>query len=177
MIKPERLARKTIYESPWVNLHLDRVKFPAGRVIDEYHVVDMQVEAVGVIVQDDEDRLLMVQAYRYPTDSIDWEIPAGGIDAGETPEIAASREVHEETGVQVGDVEYLYKFHPLNGSCNKIFHLARGTARTAGTNEFDRNEVAGHAWIELGAVRHMLRNNEIRDGYTLAALLWVLGAV
>ena len=40
----------------------------------------------------------MLWRHRFITDSWGWEIPAGGVDAGETPEDAAAREVLEETG-------------------------------------------------------------------------------
>jgi ADP-ribose pyrophosphatase len=160
-----------------VNLHLDKVRFPDGQIIPEYHLIDIQIEAVGVIVTDEEQRLLMVRAYRYPTDSVDWEIPAGGIDPGEDPIQAGVREVREESGVEINLPEYLYRFHPMNGSCNKVFHLVRAQARTAGTDTFDRNEIAETAWFDQESVRQMLAENAINDGYTLAALLWVLGSV
>ena len=52
-MKPERLSRNTVYQSPWVNLYLDHVKFPNGHVIDEFHLLDFSHEAVAAIVEDE----------------------------------------------------------------------------------------------------------------------------
>ncbi|MEI6099227.1 MAG: RNA pyrophosphohydrolase [Alphaproteobacteria bacterium] len=40
-----------------------------------------------------------------------WQMPQGGIDAGETPRAAALRELHEETGIAAGSVTLLAKTH------------------------------------------------------------------
>jgi ADP-ribose pyrophosphatase len=39
-MKPERLARTAIYEDPWLNLYVDKVRFPHGRVIEKHHVLN-----------------------------------------------------------------------------------------------------------------------------------------
>jgi ADP-ribose pyrophosphatase len=51
MEKPERLSRNVIYESPWVNLYLDKVKFPNGLVIEKYHLLDFPRSAVTMILE------------------------------------------------------------------------------------------------------------------------------
>ena len=48
---PVRLARTVLYESPWVNLYRDRVALPTGRILEQYHFLDLG-HAVVVIVQD-----------------------------------------------------------------------------------------------------------------------------
>ncbi len=83
-MKPKQLSRTVIYENPWVNLYADKVEFPGGRIIEKHHVLDFETEAVAVLVENDQDQLLFVHSYRYVTDSIEWEIPAGGIDEGES---------------------------------------------------------------------------------------------
>ena len=46
-MKPQRLARTIIYENPWVNLYLDKVRFPDGRIIEKHHLLDFEKEAGG----------------------------------------------------------------------------------------------------------------------------------
>lgn len=169
--KPVRLARKTIYENPWVNLYADRVEFPGGRIIDEHHVIEYDRAAVAAIVENDAGQILMVEAYRYPTDSIEWEIPAGGIDDGESILTAAQREVFEETGYESRDPELLYTFHPFNGSSNATFHLARCWA-TSLTGAFDPNEVRSVRWFDREEIMQMIRAKTMRDGYTLTGVLY-----
>lgn len=50
-MKPERLAREVVYQSRWVNLYKDTVKFPNGFVIDKYHLLDFEHEAVVALME------------------------------------------------------------------------------------------------------------------------------
>ena len=173
MSKPERLARRTVYTSNWVNLHLDRVRFPAGRIVEEHHVLDFPFEAVGVLVENDRDELLFVRAYRYVTDGVEWEIPAGRIEEGESVVAAAGREVEEESGCGTEEHEEVYSYYPMNGIANQIFHIVRCRA-TSGGGAFDLNEVAEVRWFSRREVRRMIAEGEIRDGFPLSGLLLYL---
>ncbi len=58
-----------------------------------------------VLVLDPHDRVLLIHA-RDPDEPASewWELPGGGISAGETPQAAASRELAEETGILAGEL-------------------------------------------------------------------------
>ena len=47
---PQRLERKTIYESDYVCLYADRVELPGGTVIEKYHQIHYPHEAVSVVI-------------------------------------------------------------------------------------------------------------------------------
>ncbi len=169
-MKPKRLSRTVIYENPWVNLYVDRVRFPSGQIIDKHHLLDFEKEAVAVLVENAQAELLLVHAYRYPTDTIEWEIPAGGIEPGEAILETAKREVYEESGYETINQELIYSYHPMNGMSNKLFHIARSRA-TEKTGDFDKTEVKAIKWVSKEAVREMIREKQIKDGYSLTALL------
>jgi hypothetical protein len=38
---PKRLSRTVVYENPWVNLYVDKVIFPDGRLIEKHHIYTM----------------------------------------------------------------------------------------------------------------------------------------
>ena len=97
-MKPKRLSRTVIYENPWVNLYVDKVRFPDGRIIEQHHLLDFEKEAVAALVENSEGQVLLVHVYRYTTDTIEWEIPAGSVEEGESILEAARREVWEESG-------------------------------------------------------------------------------
>lgn len=170
-MKPERLSRTVIYESPWVNLYVDRVRFPAGRIIDRHHFLEFSKEGVAVLVEDAGDRLLFVQAYRYTTDSIEWEIPAGGREHGEAVIATAAREVREETGYETGEHELIYSFNPLNGISNQVYHVVRCRVTSDTNGIFDRNEIARYNWFTRDEVRRLVAERAIQSGFTLTALL------
>lgn len=83
-MKPERLSRTVVYENPWVNLYVDRVKFPNGHIVERHHLLGFDRHAVVVVADDGAGRVLFVRVCRYATGSSDWELPAGGIEAGES---------------------------------------------------------------------------------------------
>ncbi|MCP4405733.1 MAG: NUDIX hydrolase [bacterium] len=172
-MKPKRLSRTVIYENPWVNLYIDKVRFPDGRVIEQHHLLDFEQEAVAVLVENAQQHLLFVQAYRYVTDTIEWEIPAGGIEPGESITEAATREVQEETGYAITNCEQTYSYYPMNGMANKVFHIVRGDAGT-NSGHFDKNEVKDWTWMSRRDVSRMIHTQHIKDGFTLTAVLLYL---
>jgi len=173
-MKPKRLSRTVIYENPWVNLYVDRVQFPDGRIIEKHHVLEFEKEAVAVVVEDAHGRILLVRAYRYTTDTIEWEVPAGIVEPGESILEAARREVREESGYETEGHELIYTYYPINGISNKVFHVVRSRG-AEGTGVFDRNEVEEYRWVSRAEIQAMIRDRAVRDGYTLTALLLYLG--
>ena len=73
-----------LYDSPWVALHVADVELPDGRRLD-HHLVRMPAPAAGVVVIDPERGVLLLWRHRFITDSWGWEIPAGRVEAGESP--------------------------------------------------------------------------------------------
>lgn len=173
--RPEVLARKTVYESPWVRLHVDRVRFPAGRIAEQHHFIDFPNEGAAALVTGaGDDRVLLIESYRYIHDTVDWELPAGSFDpAKESPEEAASREVLEETGYESEGMERLCTYYPIIGISNCKFHILRCRALEK-TAEFDANEVRQTRWFTRREVQNLLAEGRIRDGFALTGLLLYL---
>lgn len=169
-MKPERLARNIIYQSPWVNLYLDTVRFPNGLLIEKFHLLDFPRAAVTAIVENDSGSILFARICRYTSGATEWELPAGGIETSETETQAASREVLEETGYSSKNHELLYSYYPMNGSANKLFHVVRCKAMEH-IQDFDRNEVSETRWFTRDEVEQMIKDKVVTDGFTLTALL------
>lgn len=87
-----------------------RYYFVSRRKNEELKVYTKSVEPEGVVIypilKDDPEKLVLIRQYRYPIDEYIYELPAGMIEAGETPAQAAVREMKEETG---------FDFEPYEG--------------------------------------------------------------
>lgn len=169
-MKPKRLSRNIVYQSPWVNLYLDKVKFPNGFVIDEFHLLDFSHDAVVAIVENEAGNIVFVRISRYTTGETNWELPAGGVDAGESIIEAAEREVLEETGYTSDNHQLIYSYYPMNGSANKRFHVVSCNA-VENKEEFDTNEVSEVRWFTRDEIQKMINERSLVDGFSLTALL------
>jgi ADP-ribose pyrophosphatase len=169
-MKPERLSREVIYQSRWVNLYADRVRTPNGQIIERLHLLDFDHPAVMIIVSDEHENILLVRPWRYTTGRSDWEVPAGGLEAGETALEAAQREVREETGYLCQDYKQIYTYYPMNGIANQQFHIFACRA-VEQVGAYDPGEIDEIRWFTRDEILALIRAQEIVDGPSLTALL------
>ena len=64
-----------------------------NKLVDDFKGLYKIIEAAGGVVQNEKNEILMIYRLGY------WDLPKGKIDKGESSEIAAVREVNEETGI------------------------------------------------------------------------------
>ena len=166
-------GERSLYESDWVNLRLVDVELPDGNRF-EHHVVRTPYEAAGVVVVDPSRGVLLLWRHRFITDTWGWEVPAGHVEAGESPEVAGRREVLEETGWRPGRLRHLVTYNPMNGLADKRFHLFVAEGATHVGEPTDVNEAERVEWVPLDEVRRLARAGEVRDGLSLTAVLYAL---
>jgi|SRR5581483_1150630 8-oxo-dGTP pyrophosphatase MutT (NUDIX family) len=173
----DELKRTTALETNWFTIQKSDFELPDGTIGRGWHWIDFNAPATGVIPVREDGHLLLVHQFRFTTRTRDWEIPAGRMDEGETPEQAARRELREETGHTARVLEPLGFFHPTNGSSNQkfIFFVARGLEKIGAIQT--TNEVDEARWFAETQVRAMLARNEILDGMSVTGLLWYFFAL
>jgi ADP-ribose pyrophosphatase len=106
-----------VYSGRVFSVEVDHVRFPNGRE----HVVEVVRHPPSVVllpVQPD-GRVVMVRQYRPSIGRDTWELPAGSVDPGETPEAAARRECEEETSLVPERVERIRGLFPAPGFCDE----------------------------------------------------------
>ena len=166
-------GRRAIYESSWLSLEMVDVELPDGRRFEQ-HVVRMARPVAAVVVLDDRDRVLLMWRHRHVTDTWGWEIPAGRIEEGESPEEAAERETEEETGWRPGPLRRLVTSQPSSGSVDsRHFIFFADRAEHVGPPT-DITEAERIEWVPLQDVRGLIASGEIVNGPTLIGLLHVL---
>jgi ADP-ribose pyrophosphatase len=177
MPKPwDVLARRTVYDSDWIRIHHLDIALPDGSVARSWHLIDYPFAASGIVPIGDDGRILMFRQYRFTTGQASWETPGGRLDQGETALAAAHRELREETGYAARQMDFVGKFFPSCGSSNQVFNVfaARGLSRVS--EKTDPNEAMEFRWFTREEIRGMIGRNEIVEGMTLTALLWVFFA-
>jgi ADP-ribose pyrophosphatase len=165
------LASKRIYEGRVINLRVDTVEMRHGP--HDLEIVE-HGGAVVVIAQPTPAEIVLVRQYRHPLEAYTWEACAGGIDAGETPEAAAIRELREETGYRAHSMRRLWSAYSAPGFCSELLHFFHTDAFDAGTAEPDAEEEIEIATFPLSRVREMIERDELRDAKTQIAVLWAL---
>jgi 8-oxo-dGTP pyrophosphatase MutT (NUDIX family) len=166
-------GERSIYDSEWMRLVLVDVEIPGVERFD-HHVVRYPQPASGTVVGDPGRGVLLLWRHRFITDTWGWEVPAGRIESGETPEQAAARETVEETGWRPGRLTRLGSYAPSNGSSDQIFHVfvAEGADRVGEPTDIGESERI--AWVPVDEVRRLIAAGEITDGLSLTSLLWAL---
>ncbi len=137
------VEERVVYENKYIRLRNDLAARPDGVEVD-FVVVENRSFA-SVICKTVENQIPMVRQFRYPWMAVSWEIPSGIIDQEEEPEEAAVREVAEETGFRVTNLQYLTKFHPFgiaSGWCYLYYaDVEMGDGQSLDANEFLRMQL------------------------------------
>jgi ADP-ribose pyrophosphatase len=118
-------------------------------------------------------RVLLIRQFRHAANDFIWEVPAGTLDPGESPEACARRELVEEAGYGAGSLDHLSSIFTTPGFTDEIIHLylAHDLRRSAERRDRDEFITVHHfAWSEIG---RMIRRGDIRDGKSLCALMFV----
>jgi ADP-ribose pyrophosphatase len=168
---PEVLARlgertinsSLVYQGLFLKLRRDAARLPDGSVHEREWVVHPGASAV--VALDDQERVLIERQFRYPMGRVYLEIPAGKIDAGETPLQTMRRELVEETGYQAAQWAPLTQIHPAIGFSNEIIHLflARDLTRVDAGASPDHGELIEIEWVPLGWLVDELRAGRLPD--------------
>ncbi len=166
------LHTRRVYSGSVVGLRVDTLRGENGKPHD-VEVVE-HAEAVVVIVRPQPDQLLLVRQYRHPLGRDNWEVVAGGLEAGESPEDAAVRELREETGYVAHRVERLWSAFSAPGFCDELLHFCVVHGYAIGERSgYDEGEETMELGIfSIDDLWRKIRADELPDSKTQIAVLW-----
>ncbi len=104
-----------------INLRVDEIALSGGRTTTR-EVVEYP-GAVVVIALDSEGDVYLVRQWRHAISKLLLEFPAGGLEPGEEPLVAAKRELREEAGLEASHWTSLGHFFSSPGFANEILHV------------------------------------------------------
>ena len=144
---------------------------PNGRTTI-YGVVECG-ECVGVLPFIDDQRVVLVRQYRYVFDENSrWEMPTGGVKAGETLVEAANRELREEIGYDAVQLEQINTYYTSKSVMHEIAHLYIGRELTQIQAMPDETEFLEIEIFPFDRVLQMALRSEIRDSMTVLDVLY-----
>lgn len=124
-----------------------------------------------ILVVDDKKRVLMVRQFRLPAEASIWEIPAGKVDAGETPLQACKRELVEETGYRAKKWKKMFSFYPSPGYVGEKMNVFLATQPEKGDACPMDDERIECKWVPALELDKQIKTGKIVDGKTIAAFL------
>jgi len=164
-----------VYKGRVFSVEVERRRFPNGQE-HEVAIVRHPPSVVLVPIADD-GRVILIRQYRASVGREMWEIPAGSVDEGETPEQAAARECEEEIGLAPGRIERVRGLFPTPGFCDEelIFFRVSQLRSPAPDSQHkpDEDEDIHSQLLTLEDARAMVERGEIIDLKTAYGLTLV----
>src|SRR5690349_330779 len=110
----------SIYQGRIIKLFSEDVKLPTGL---EIKLDVIRHPGASAIVPIDGSDVLLIRQYRHCAAGYLWEVPAGTLNAGESPEHCARRELIEEAGVDADELEHAGFIYTAPGFTDEKIHI------------------------------------------------------
>ena len=173
MSDTEVLTHERVFDGKVFDIDRDRVRMPNGRTV----TVDVvrHPKSVVLIPVPEPGHVILIRQYRYAVTTFLWELPAGSVDEGETPEQAARRECHEEIGRVPATIVRMAAMFPTPGYCDEemVFFRVSSLEEPTEAAALDEDEDIEARTFELREARDMIRSGEIIDMKTVAGLAMI----
>ena len=164
------LSRERVYTGKVFSVDREQVRLSHGPTVTLEIVRHPQ--SVIILPVPDPGHIILIRQYRHAVNQWLWEVPAGSVDPGESPEAAARRECHEEIGQVPETIVRLAALYPTPGYCDEemVFFRAAGLVEPAEVAAVDEDEDIEARTGTIRDARDMVRKGEIVDMKTIVGL-------
>ena len=165
----EKCVRENkVFGGKIVNLYVDEISLPDGsRSVREY--ISHSGGAAVLFIKD--EKVALVRQYRYAYREETLEIPAGKLNEGEDPRLAALRELEEETGYRASESRHLLDIYPTPGYTNEVIHVYLVTRAEFVGERLDEGEFLNCEYYDISEVERLIGDGKIKDAKTVSAVL------
>lgn len=169
-----RETRRIAYDSPRIRLFSDSITNSRGDA-SEYTVADWGDSVFVVVERLKDSHIALVRQHRYPIDSVQREIIAGGVPEGTDPIAQAKEEVIQEISLVPSHFELIGKFFMQPSRAVNVGFVVRAQVDEAdprpsvGGQEDDESIIDAGFYSE-DQVKEMIVAGELSGAYCLAAL-------
>lgn len=163
------LSESTVFKGLIFDVSRMQVKLPDSSVAQRDIV--HHPGAVAVVALTDTGSICLVKQYRPSLDRITVEIPAGKLEIGEDPLVAAQRELLEETGITAQRMALLTTIASAVGFSDELVHIYMATGLTQGTPQPDQGEFVHTEFVPLNEFINTVLDGRIEDAKTVVGAL------
>lgn len=161
------MAAEVKFEGRVIRVEREEVTLPNGRTttIDAVR----HRGSVVILAQPTATSVIVIRQFRPVINQWIWELPAGSLDPGESPDSAVVRECEEEIGWTPAVVTRLGSWYPTPGFCDEIMHFYRceRLTRPTGTVHQDEDEQIEPAEVTLDELDRMIADGRVLDMKTV----------
>ena len=170
MNEAQLIGRERMFDGKVFDVDRDEVKLPHGRTV-RMDVI-RHSKSVVLIPVPESGQVILIRQYRHAVGQWLWELPAGSVDEGETPEHAARRECHEEIGLVPETIVRVAAMYPTPGYCDEemVFFRLSGLSEPSEAAAVDEDEDIEARTFSIRDAREMVRHGEIIDMKTVVGL-------
>jgi ADP-ribose pyrophosphatase len=162
---------RTAYRGNLFNVEVKSWVDSRGRAISREVVRHPGAVVIVPVLKD--GRLVMIRNQRVAVDEEVLELPAGKLEPGEEPRLAAGRELEEETGYSAGAIAFLGEFYTSPGFSDELMRAFVASDLRPVGQRLEAGESIQAEVLDREDVMRRLDAGQIRDGKSIAALwLW-----
>jgi len=166
----KKIARKTIYKTPFLTLFEDTVELPNGNVVDGYSIVQFP-DVIIIVATDIDGMVVTITEYKYGANKLMRSFPAGHMNSKEDPIKAAQRELFEETGYGKGEFKYVGQVREFVTKNLGVGHVVRATnVEKISEQHLDENEELQISLISLKTLHREILDHKWEGAKEVAAI-------
>jgi len=169
-LKEEKLSSKKVFKGSLLDIYVDEVRVHTGKKKVREYTKHPGAAAVIPILPD--GNIGLIQHYRYPTNKIHIEVPAGKIDPGEDIETTAKRELQEEIGYIPNKLTYLAQINPCIGYSDEAIWLYLGEDLEK-VKQIETDESVEFYPVSFEKAVELVWSGKITDVKTIISIFWL----
>ena len=169
-LKEKKLSSKNVFRGSLLDIFVDEVQIQNGKKKVREYTKHPGAAAVIPILPD--GNIGLIRHYRYPTNQIHIEVPAGKIDPGEDIETTAKRELKEEIGYIPQKLTFLTKINPCIGYSNESIWLYLGE-NLKKVDQFETDESIEFYPVSFDKAVELVWSGEITDVKSIISIFWL----
>ena len=169
----ERVASEQVADCRVFQVRRARSLNPRGGGEHDFYCIEA-ADWINIIPLTAQDEVVMIEQYRHGSEEITLEIPGGMIDAGERAEVAAPRELLEETGYRASEVLLLGRTRPNPAIQNNwLYSFLARDCQFEQEPVFDSSEWTVMRLVPLASIPALIAEGAITHALVVAAFHWL----